>query len=338
MVNEIPKSLSILREACAHEGVSFEVVDAFTGFVARLTKDRQHYLVGAAGIGVYAINRAAPFAIARDKAFTHYVLRQAGFLIPEGDYFFLRAPHNFMLPDGRGRADALRYARRLSDEYTTPLIVKPNAGKGARLVSYVSDEKGLNAALDEIAGADDIALIQSFVDAPEYRLFLIDGEIAFAYRKSRPAVQGDGRSTIEDLLGRRNSDQHAPHILASNYLSRQLEARTLTLKSVLAKEARLEVDFVANLSAGGRFEGFIELSEDVRAWARRLAGAVSLRITGVDVFSQSNLSNVDDIIVTDVNGSPNLGTLFDLGYRDLVFGVWRTILRKTFDEPWPEGF
>jgi glutathione synthase/RimK-type ligase-like ATP-grasp enzyme len=335
LVNEIPKSLSILREACVREGISFEIVDSFTGFVASLSKSGQRYLVGAAGIGVYPTNRAAPFAIARDKAFTHYVLRRAGFLVPEGEHFFLRAPHNFMLPDGRGRAEAVRYARRLSDNYALPLIVKPNSGKGAHLVSYSSNEEGLNAALDVIGAADHIGLIQSFVDSPEYRLFLVDGEIAFAYRKSRPAILGDGQMTIGELL---TAGRPAADASVSDYLRKQMLSRALTLQSVLEAGARLETDIVANLSAGGHFAGFIEPSQNTRAWARKLAKAVSLRVTGVDVFSASELTDLDDAIVTDVNGSPNLGTLFDLGHRDLVFAVWQIILRKTFDEPWPKGF
>lgn len=335
MVNEIPKSLSILREACATENVSFEVVDSFTGFVARLTKGLQSYLVGAAGIGVYPINRAGPFAIARDKAFTHYVLRQSGFRIPEGEHFFLRAPFDFPLPAGRERSDAAHYARRLSDDYALPLIVKPNSGKGARLVTYVRDEDAFNVALDVISGSDYIALVQSFIDAAEYRFFLVDGEIAFAYRKSRPTVTGDGRASVRELCERRDPANVSFH---SGYLGAQLAARALTIDSVLPHGAELAVDVVANLSAGGCFDGFIEPSAEVRDWARRLAEAVSLRVTGIDLFSVSELKDANDIIVTDVNGSPNLGTLHDLGNHDLVFRVWRTILRKTFDEPWPERF
>ena len=337
MVRDIPRSLAILREACEREGIVFDVVDDFTGFVARLTKERKSYLIGAAGIGVYPINRAAPFAIARDKAFTHYVLRQNRIRVPDGEHFFLRAPEGFLLPEGRERSDAIRYARRLSDNFVVPLVVKPNSGKGARFVSYVTSEHDLNVNLDVIASTDNIALVQSFIDAPEYRLFLIDGEVAFAYRKSRPALRGDGRSTIRTLLAKTPAQSlGAPTV--SNYLSEQLARRTLSLDSVLPADSELTVDFVANLSAGGRFAGFIEPPPDVRAWAHALASTVSLRVTGVDLFSPSHLKDVDDIVVTDVNGSPNLGTLYDLDHRDLVFGVWQTILRKTFDEPWPEGF
>ena len=337
MATEIPKSLSILRNACARDGVAFVIVDGFSGFVARLTKGARSCLVGAAGIGVYPINRAAPFAIARDKAFTHYVLRQAGFGAPVGEHFFLRPPGRYDRPPGRERSDALHYATKLSDGFARPLVAKPNGGKGAKLVAFVRDEGGLDAALDRIGEVDEIGLVQAFIDAPEYRLFLVDGEIAFAYAKSRATIRGDGTTAIHGLC---NALAQAPHdpLADSHFFRSQLETRGLTLDSVLAAGKEIPTSFVSNISAGGRFAGFFEPTSDLKFWARKLARAVSLRVTGIDVFSPSRLANLDDIVVLDVNGSPNLGTLFDLGHHDLVFEVWRTILRKTFDEAWPEGF
>jgi glutathione synthase/RimK-type ligase-like ATP-grasp enzyme len=337
MTLEIPKSLSILREACGRNDVRFEIVDSFSGFVARLSKGTRSHLVGAAGIGVYPINRAAPFAIARDKAFTHYVLQQAGFSVPEGEHFFLRPPHQYILPAGRTRADGLRYAHRLSDGYTRPLVVKPNGGKGAKSVAYVCSEHELNHAFDDISPADEIALIQSFIDAPEYRLFLIDGEIAFAYGKTRATIEGDGHATVRalcEVIVQRGIPR-VPDLLNSSYFRAQLEKRGVSANSILPRGMEIPIDFVANISAGGALLGLLEPGPQLRAWARRLASSVSLRVTGVDIFSPSGLADVQDILVTDINGSPNLGTLYDLGYRELVFDVWQTILRKTFDEPWP---
>jgi glutathione synthase/RimK-type ligase-like ATP-grasp enzyme len=337
---ELPKSLQILQEACARESVSFTVVDTFSGFVVRLAKGGNSVLAGAAGIGVYPLNRAAPFAVARDKAFTHYVLCQDGFAVPDGEHFFLNPPERYVRPPGRERSDALAYGRKLSRGWELPLVVKPNSGKGARLVTFVQNEAELIVALEEIAPIDDLALVQSFVDAPEFRLFLVDGEIAFAYRKTRSEIVGDGESTVRELCKQLVSErpEQLAGLATSSYLRSQLRAHGLTQDSVLSKNVRLAVDFVSNISASGRFDGFLEPSDALREWARRLAKTASLRVTGVDIFSESRLAETRDIVVTDVNGSPNLGSLYDLGHRDLVFAVWSSILRKTFDEPWPEGF
>ena len=337
---EIPKSLLILREACAQNATAFEIVDSFTGFVARITRNGRSHLVGAAGIGVYPLNRAAPFAIARDKAFAHYVLEGAGFRVPQGSYFFLSVPERYHLPDGRSRDDAGRYAERLSDNFGSALVVKPNSGKGAKLVRYARSRAALESAFDAIGAHDNIVLVQSFVDQPEYRLFLVDGEIAFVYRKSRPLIEGDGESSIRMLCEREVRARATPEWdpLGSDYLRAVLSTRGLSFESVLAIGDTIAIDFISNISASGRFVGFVEPSAALCNWATRLAKAVSLRVTGLDVFSSSRLSDPDDIIVTDVNGSPNLGTLYDLGHKELVLDIWRRILDKTFDDSWPEGF
>jgi len=126
--------------------------------------------------------------------------------------------------------------------------------------------------------------------------------------------------------------------LWSEYLRATLALRRLSLESVLAPGETLAIDFISNISANGRFEGFIEAPKALRDWAKRLAQAVSLRVTGLDLFSHSEFADFGDIIVTDVNGSPNLGTLYDLGHRELVLEVWRDILDKSFENSWPEGF
>ena len=330
---EIPRSLQILKEACERNAVAFEIVDEFSGFIARLSKNGESRLVGAAWFGVYPLNRAAPFAIARDKAFTHHVLESAGFRTPPGGHFFLSPREDWNRPPGRDRTDALRFAEKLSDKFARPLVVKPNSGKGARHVTLVSSRQSLEAAFDAIVKTDAIVLVQSLIEAPEYRLFLVDGEIVFAYGKARPAIECDGESTIAALLRARESGAYN-----QTFLDFQLGAAGLSLQSVLAKGRRLETDFVANLAAGGSFTGFIDPHPALRAWAARAARAVSLRVTGLDVFSSSGLADPSDIVVTDVNGFPNLSTLYDLGHKVLVMDVWRLILEKTFEEGWPKGF
>ena len=340
---ELPKTLAILREACDACGVGFEVVDTYSGFVVRLTKGPHSFPVCASKLSVYPINRATSASIARDKTWAHYVLEAGGYRVPPGDYFFLKAPRaGWERPPGRERADAFTYAARISDNFKKPLIAKPNAGTGAHFVSFVTSETDLRHALDMITGEDEIALVQSFVDEPEFRLFLVDGEIMFIYRKTRASITGDGLANVRELTTALAAGARKPidlkTLLASPFLAWRLRDRELTPESILPKGDTLQVDAVSNISAGGQFTGFIEPSEPLRIWARGIARTIGLRVTGIDAFSRSELRDPSDIVVTDVNGSPNLGTLHDMGHRAIVQDVWKHILTKTFDEPWPEGF
>ncbi len=67
----------------------------------------------------------------------------------------------------------------------------------------------------------------------------------------------------------------------SSFLRAQLEAHALRWDFVLPAHAPLTVDFVSNISASGQFAGFLEPSNALRDWARRIARTVSLRVTGI---------------------------------------------------------
>ncbi|HLF24285.1 MAG TPA: hypothetical protein VI565_10225, partial [Burkholderiales bacterium] len=326
MTPALPKPLQILSDICAQDGIAFEVLDGYSAHVARISKGGRSFLTGAGKVNIYPLNNAAAVTIARDKAFTHYVLREAGFAAPRGAHFFLTKERGrYRRPPGREHDDALRYAAELSRGFTLPLIVKPNTGSSAKLVTYVRSEAELRAALDEIAQDDEACIVQEFIEAPEFRLFLLDGEVAFCYRKTRALLTGDGQTSVRELFARMKGKPPS-----DAFLRHRLEKRSLTLESVLPAGAIIEADFVANISAGGLIAGFHEADADLRVWARKLARATKLRVAGIDVFSVSELRNLDDAIVTDVNGSPNLTTLHDLGHHDLVWNIWREILAKAF--------
>jgi carbamoyl-phosphate synthase large subunit len=51
-----------------------------------------------------------------------------------------------------------------------PAFVRPRSGKGGRGARKVADASELAAALDELSANGDVALIQAFVDAPEFTI------------------------------------------------------------------------------------------------------------------------------------------------------------------------
>ena len=188
--------------------------------------------------------------------------------MPEGGHFFLNPLGDYVRPPGREREDAARFANRLSDHHRLPLVVKPNSGKGAKLVTFVRSQEELAAALDAIAAIDDVALIQSFIDQPEFRLFLVDGEIAFAYRKARTTIEGDGKRTIAELC---KATSPAFDVKHAGFLKAEMQLRGLNENTVLPSGSTLAIDFISNISASGRFAGFLEPAQSVRDWARKRA-------------------------------------------------------------------
>lgn len=324
----LPRSLAILAETAREAGYAVEVVDRFSAYLLRIA-DRasgRGYLSGTGPLPAYSGNDMVLGALCRDKAFCYQLLEADGFAIPEGGHFFVSVDRRDCRPGGRELDDAVAFARRLSGDFIRPLVVKPNSGARARHVYLARDETALRRRMRAIAEEDPVCLIQALIDAPEYRLFMVGGAVQFCYAKSRPAVVADGSSTVAALLDgavNAGSGDRA-------YVALELERHGWHPDSVPAAGERLELGFVANISNAGQFAGLVEVPPAIAEWAERLYRSIPLEVMGVDVFSPSGLADPGDLIVTDVNGSPALATLYELGHHDLVRGVWRTILGRYF--------
>lgn len=324
----LPRSLAILDAVARDAGYGVTVVDRFSGYLLRITDPAsgRAFLSGSGPLPTFSGNDMVLGALCRDKAFSYQLLEAESFAVPEGGHFFVTQARRDCRPAGRELADALAFAQGLSEGYGRPLVVKPNSGARARHVYLARDEAALRRHMRAIAAEDPVCLIQTLIDAPEYRLFLVGGRVQFCYAKSRPAAVADGVSTVSALL----EAEAEPGLIDDAYLELALARRGWRMDSVPAAGERLELGFVANISNAGRFAGLVEVSPAVAAWAERLHRSIPLEVMGVDVFSASSLADADDLVVTDVNGSPALATLHDLGYRDLVRDVWREILQRYF--------
>jgi len=318
-----PPSLDILRAVCARRGLIFENKDPFSGYLVRVVcpRTKAAFFVGSGSVPAYPGNDAVLTAIANDKAFTYALLPQLGLRAPAGEYFFLRDEFADQRPKGRELIDAgAFFARHFESANPPPLVIKPNRLSHARSVTLARGAEEAMADLRALAAVDLIGHAQRLIDDPEFRLFIVKGEIIFAYAKGRPQIKGDGGTSIAALLTK------AERRVNSRYVEVRLRSEGLTPQSILDAGRVMPVDFIANLSARGDFLGFIEPGENLRAWARRLHHALPLHVMGLDVFSASRLAEPGDLIITDINASPALVTLQALGHEAIVAEAWDRIL------------
>lgn len=324
-----PPSLEILRALCARRGLGFEIADPFSGYIAKISCPRtgRFFFAGAGTVPAYPGNDAVLTGIANDKAFTYALMRRFGIGAPQGDYFFTRADFADQRPAGKEIDAAAHFAAAHFAKSAEPLVVKPNRLSRARLVSLARNAAEAMADLEAIAAIDLIGHLQHLIDDPEFRLFIVKGEIVFCYRKGRPFITGDGQSSIQALA----TPARKAGLANRRYLEHVLGRRGFTQDSILPKGEILPVNFIANLGASGDFLGFVGVSETLRAWARRLHAGLPLAVMGIDVFSASSLADPGDFIVTDVNASPALMTLHALGHEDVVEEAWDRILTIPFD-------
>jgi cyanophycin synthetase len=211
------------------------------------------------------------------------------------------------------------------------VIAKPNDGSRGNLVEMPFDAQELASYLERAARQTNSVLIQRPVALPEYRIFLLEGEIRYLYRRERGGLRGDGKSTVRRLLEAHNRTALGTGLSevpeGSRYLRHHLEQAGLGLDDVLPAGGILSCAPNANISGGGQIHGFSrQASAATRDWARCLHAALPLAVMGVDVFA-ADIDAPDGFVVCEVNGNPSVKGLDDIGERETIIQLWMDICR-----------
>jgi glutathione synthase/RimK-type ligase-like ATP-grasp enzyme len=263
------------------------------------------------------INRAGSVAIADDKNYTSYFLRQAGLHVPRERTFFSEFLARNLAPDKRRSAkDACDFA----DEFGYPVIVKPNDGSlGALVVKAYCPDDILSAA-NRIFAKHDVALVQEFLPGNDYRIVVLGDEIISAYQRIGLNVVGDGHSTVEELLLRKKAELSAygrpnTEIDPSDFrIDEVLRRHGLGRSSVLPKARRQILLDSANLSSGGDAIDITPLLDphlaDVAVKASR---ALGLSFCGVDLVCADATAPSPDYTILELNGAPGLDNYAAVG-------------------------
>jgi len=293
-------------------GFSFRSLDGADGYLFEV-RDGARRATFAAGAGTpYALNDARAASIARDKAFCAEVLRQAGVAVLRGEMFFVTKRWSDMRSPGREPEDALAYAARAR----YPLFCKPLSASNGLHAEVVESAEAFADYMTRVAREHFAILVQPYVRAPEHRVFVLEGRALFSYRKSLPAVRGDGRSTLDALIDALPHDNEAP---APVFLARDEHGRRVELKDVPAMGAVITLEGPANRSAGGGAPVLADGARpDLADTAIAAARVVGLKLAAVDLFEMA-----DGPTVIEVNSNPMIATLQDHGRWDLIAEIWR---------------
>ncbi|HEX5294073.1 MAG TPA: Mur ligase family protein [Streptosporangiaceae bacterium] len=184
-------------------------------------------------------------------------------------------------------------AREALDLLGAPVVIKPLGGSHGRSVTVgVRAPHEAEAAFRQASEAGSPVLVESYVPGHDYRVLVIDGQVAAAAQLRPAAVTGDGSHTLAQLIEQANADPrrgdgHArvlTRIELDDEVLRHLDAAGLDGCSVPAAGHLVTLRRNANLSTGGTSRDVTDLvHEQVAEMCRRAAAAVGLDICGVDV-------------------------------------------------------
>ncbi len=240
--------------------------------------------------------------LARDKFATAAWLRRAGLPVPK---------HQFAASE----EEAVQLAARLG----YPVVVKPSDMDGGVGVSAgLRHDAQVISAYRAAKAVSKKILVEKHFEGNDYRLQVLNGKVFWAVHRVPGGVEGDGSSSVLQLLDRLNAEP-ARGPKGSNALLKQVdldeEAQDLLVQQNLTPESTpaagqfVRLRRAANVASGGRPVPVLDVAHpDNLKLAERAARLLRLDLAGVDLLipdiRQSWLKT--GAAICEVNAQPQL--------------------------------
>ena len=235
--------------------------------------------------------------ISRDKDLTKELISSVGVPVPEGR-----------------EVDSADDAWDAAEDIGVPVVVKPtdgNHGRGVFIDLTTREEvaKAYAIAVEEGSGV----LVERSIQGIEHRLLVVGGKLVAANRSDLITIQGDGKSTVQELIDsqinidprRGTTELHPLSIIRIDTAAKiELERQGLNADSVPAKGREVLIQRNANHAFDCTDEVHPETAQVVALAAR----VVGLDIAGIDLVCKDvskPLAEQGGAIV-EVNAGPSL--------------------------------
>ena len=199
-----------------------------------------------------------------------------------------------------------------------PVVLKPlNANHGRGVSINLTTDEQVEVAFEQAQkrGTSRSVLVESFITGFDHRMLVVDGKLIAVAKRVPGHVKGDGKHTIQELVGIVNEDplrgigheKVLTQIQIDQQAERLMSAKGYDVNTILKKDEILYLRSTANLSTGGTAIDLTDVVHpDNRSMAERAVKAIGLDVGGVDFLTDDITQSHRSIggAIVEVNAAP----------------------------------
>lgn len=210
-------------------------------------------------------------------------------------------------------------AIRFAQDCGFPLVVKPNVSGFSRGSHFpIANYQELHRAILFAKVWWPVSVVEQYLEGINYRVLVADGEIMSVIRRYPPFVDGDGQSTIGQLIDKENATRlqmalgpviHP--IPKDGRIVGYLKKQQLSLDSVPAAAKRISLYNRIALAPGGVVEVIDKMSlpQENRELFQKVLSLFKANILGIDAIFERGIEenySSQKAILLEVNSRPYL--------------------------------
>lgn len=188
-----------------------------------------------------------------------------------------------------GSAKTVKEAKKIAQELTPPVIVKPYSGSGSRhTILHISTEAELVRGFKIANQICPAVVIEEELVGPVYRATVVDGRLAATLRRDQPVVIGDGQHTVTELVEVANMHpkRGGPYfhpIKIDDDAHEELAWQDMTADRIPLKSERVTLNQKINWGVGGTTTDVTDVvHEDNKILFEYVAEVLKAPMVGID--------------------------------------------------------
>ena len=290
----------VIREAL-RRGLEVEVLDRSENFIRLKKGSHVEYIKEGSKT---AHDTYISYLIMENKAITKLILEGNAIRVPRGETY----------------EDPEKAHEAYIDFKHQKIVIKPkktNFGVGITFLESETIETVYQSAIDKAFNHDQSILIEEFIEGLEFRFLVIGDRVLGVIHRVPANVVGDGRLSIEQLVGKKNlhsfrgEDYRSPlkKIKLGEAEAKILADQGLNFESILAKDQRVFLRHNSNTSTGGETLDYTSIiHKGYKEIATRAAQSVNAKICGIDMIIEDVhcAPTEENYAVIELNYNPNI--------------------------------
>jgi len=290
-------STQILLKESIKRGISFNILDRKENFIELTKGENTQYIKQATKTSK---DQYVSVLIMENKSVTKQILRRNNIIVPDGEEF----------------SDINSAQESLDHWIDIPLVIKPkstNFGLGISIFPNGTNKEDLSKGLEIAFIEDSTILIEPFITGKEYRFMVIGDETVAVLHRVPANVNGDGTSTIRQLISKKNLDPlrgkgyktPLEKIEIDDNMKLFLAQQNLTIDSIIPEGTVLYLRENSNISTGGdSIDVTDQVPEVFKQIASEAAQAVGANICGVDMIIEDLRDEHSLYAIIELNFNP----------------------------------
>ncbi len=225
-----------------------------------------------------------------------------------------------------------------------PIVIKPVDGNHGRgITTNINNWDEACVAFKRAQKVSHTVILEKHIEGDDYRLLVINFKLVAAAKRTAAHIIGDGKSTIQELVNKVNSDPRRGYghenvltqIDVDKLTLDRLENQNKTIHSILSEGEILQLKDTGNLSTGGTAEDVTDIVHPSNIFmAERIARIINLDICGIDIMTSDIRVPLTETggAVLEVNAGPG----FRMHLAPTI-GLPRNVAAHVVDMLYPAG-